>query len=461
MAFILLRPLTLAPLALLVSLMLVSASPSPARALDVDVTRFTLDNGMQVVVIPDRRAPVVTHMVWYNVGAADEPKGKSGIAHFLEHLMFKGTEKVAPGDFSKIVRKNGGEDNAFTSQDFTAYFQRIARDRLDLVMGLEADRMQNLKLTDEAVLPERDVVKEERRSRTENDPASLLGEQVDAALYLAHPYGKPIIGWMDEVAQLTREDALDFYRTHYTPKNAILIVAGDVTPEEVKTLAGKHYGPLKNTAEPPARVRTAEPEPIAARRVAMQDPKVATPSVQRAYLAPAYASGKASEAEALEVLAEVLGGSATSRLYRDLVVDQKLAAQAGASYNGDNRDAGEFMVYAAPVPGGSVEAAEAAIDATIARLLADGVTAEEVERAKNRLIATNVYALDSQFRLAYLFGAALTSGRTVDDVLEWEKRIEAVTPADVTAAARAVLHAPRSVTGVLTRGPAAAPAVAN
>ena len=226
MAFILLRPLTLAPLVLLVSLMLVSASPSPARALDVDVTRFTLDNGMQVVVIPDRRAPVVTHMVWYNVGAADEPKGKSGIAHFLEHLMFKGTEKVAPGDFSKIVRKNGGEDNAFTSQDFTAYFQRIARDRLDLVMGLEADRMQNLKLTDEAVLPERDVVKEERRSRTENDPASLLGEQVDAALYLAHPYGKPIIGWMDEVAQLTREDALDFYRTHYTPQLAARVADG-------------------------------------------------------------------------------------------------------------------------------------------------------------------------------------------------------------------------------------------
>jgi len=455
MAFILPRPLKLAPLVLVVSLMLAAVPPSPARALDVDVTRFTLENGMQVVVIPDRRAPVVTHMVWYNVGAADEPKGKSGIAHFLEHLMFKGTDTVAPGDFSRIVRKNGGEDNAFTSQDFTAYFQRIARDRLDLVMGLEADRMQNLKLTDDAVLPERDVVKEERRSRTDNDPSSLLGEQVDAALYVAHPYGKPIIGWMDEVAKLTREDALDFYRTHYTPKNAILIVAGDVAPEEVKALAEKHYGPLENTADPPARVRTAEPEPIAARRVAMQDPKVAMPSVQRAYLAPAYGSGERSMAEALEVLAELLGGSTTSRLYRDLVVDQKVAAQAGASYNGDNRDSGEFVVYAAPAPGGGVEAAEAAMDASIARLLKDGVTAEEVERAKNRLIATNVYALDSQFRLAYLFGAALTAGRTVDDVLAWEQRIEAVTPADVTQAARAVLQPNRSVTGVLTRGPAA------
>ncbi len=281
MAFTLPRTLALPVLAFLVSVMAASASPRSARALDIDVTQFTLDNGLQVVVIPDHRAPVVTHMVWYKIGAADEPKGKAGIAHFLEHLMFKGTDKVPPGEFSKIVRRNGGEDNAFTSQDFTAYYQRIAKDRLDLVMSLEADRMQNLKLTDEAVLPERDVVKEERRMRTDNDPASLLSEQIDAALYLAHPYGKPVIGWMDEVAKLSRQDAIDFYHQYYTPKNAILVVAGDVTPEEVKALAEKYYAPLKNTADPPPRMRTPEPEPIAARRVAKQDPKVAPPSVQR------------------------------------------------------------------------------------------------------------------------------------------------------------------------------------
>ncbi|MFO1091670.1 MAG: pitrilysin family protein [Hyphomicrobiales bacterium] len=460
MAFTLPRTLALPVLAFLVSVMAASASPRSARALDIDVTQFTLDNGLQVVVIPDHRAPVVTHMVWYKIGAADEPKGKAGIAHFLEHLMFKGTDKVPPGEFSKIVRRNGGEDNAFTSQDFTAYYQRIAKDRLDLVMSLEADRMQNLKLTDEAVLPERDVVKEERRMRTDNDPASLLSEQIDAALYLAHPYGKPVIGWMDEVAKLSRQDAIDFYHQYYTPKNAILVVAGDVTPEEVKALAEKYYAPLKNTADPPPRMRTPEPEPIAARRVAMQDPKVATPSVQRTYLAPAYASGKKTEAEALEVLAEVLGGSSTSRLYRDLVIDKRVAAQAGASYNGDNQDSGEFTIYAAPVPGGSVDAAEAAMDETLAKFAKDGVTDDEVERAKKRLIASNIYALDSQFRLAYLFGTALTSGRTVDDVLEWEKRIEAVTADDVRNAARDVLEPVRSVTGVLTRG-AAQPAVAN
>jgi zinc protease len=438
------------------------AAAPPARALNIEVARYTLGNGMQVVVIPDRRAPVVTQMVWYKVGAADEPQGKAGIAHFLEHLMFKGTAQVPAGEFSRIVRRHGGEDNAFTSQDFTAYYQRIAKDRLDLVMGLEADRMRNLQLTDQAVLPEREVIKEERRQRTDNDPANRLGEQLDAALYLAHPYGKPVIGWMSEMSQLNRDDAIAFYRLHYTPSNAVLVVAGDVDPSEVKALADKHFGVLPNSAQPQPRIRTSEPEPVASRRVTLADPRVATPLIQRSYLTPSYRTAKPGEAEALEVLAEVLGGNSTSRLYRSLVVNQQVAAQAGASYSGENLDSGNFVIYATPVPGGTNEAAEAALDTELDRLAREGSTEEEVARARNRLLADTVYSLDSQFRLAYLFGAALTSGRTVEDVLAWDERVRKVTKEDVDRVARAVLQLNRSVTGVLIKSPGGADAkVAN
>jgi zinc protease len=421
----------------------------PARALNVEVSQFTLDNGLQVVVIPDRRAPVVTHMVWYRVGSADEPQGAAGIAHFLEHLLFKGTQTLEPGEFSKIVRRHGGQDNAFTSRDYTGYHQRISRDRLDLVMGLEADRMANLVLTDEDVATELAVVLEERRSRIDNDPQSLLSEQVNAALYTAHPYGRPIIGWMAEVSKLTREDALAYYRIHYTPRNAIVVVAGDVTPEEVRALADKHYAPLQNTADPGPRVRTPEPEPIAARRVQLVDARAATPVIQRTYLAPSYTTAGPGEAEALEVLAQVLGGGATSRLYRSLVVQSKSAVAAGASYSGDGLDSGTFVVYAVPAAGGKVDGVESELDAILAEIAADGVSDDELERSRNRLIASTVYSLDSQFQLAYMFGVALTNNRTVEDVVGWSERIEAVTGEAVKAAAGKVLRIERSVTGIL------------
>jgi zinc protease len=421
----------------------------PARALNVEVSHFTLDNGLQVVVIPDRRAPVVTHMVWYRVGSADEPQGKAGIAHFLEHLLFKGTETLEPGEFSRTVRRHGGQDNAFTGRDYTGYHQRISRDNLDLVMGLEADRMANLVLTDEDVATELDVVLEERRSRIDNNPQSLLSEQVSAALYLAHPYGRPIIGWMAEVMQLTREDALNFYRIHYTPRNAIVVVAGDVTPEEVRALAEKHYAPLDNTANPGPRVRTPEPEPIAARRVQLVDGRAATPVIQRTYLAPSYSTAEPGTAEALEVLAQVLGGGQTSRLYRGLVVQAQSAAAAGASYSGDGLDHGTFVVYAVPAAGGGIDAVETELDVVIADVAADGVTDDELQRARNRLIASTVYALDSQYRLAFMFGVALTNERTVEDVLGWTQRIEAVTAEDVRKVAEEILRIERSVTGVL------------
>ena len=436
-------------LKILLAACLTIATANAAAALNVDVTHFKLDNGMQVVVIPDHRAPVVTNMVWYRVGAADEPVGKAGIAHFLEHLLFKGTDKLAPGEFSKIVRRNGGQDNAFTTHDFTAYYQRIAKDRLDLVMGLEADRMVNLRLTDSDITPEKAVVQEERRSRTDNDPSSLLSEQMSAALYIAHPYRKPVIGWMSDVKNLTREDAIAFYRKYYTPQNAILVVAGDVTVDEVRKLADKHFAPLKNTADPGPRMRTPEPEPLAARRIKMIDERAANPFVQRSYLTDNYGSSKAGRGHALEILSKILGNGPTSRLYRKLVVENRQASFAGAWYDGDSLDNGTIGVYAAPSANGSVAKVEAALDGVLAELVKSGITQEELDLAKSSLIASTVYALDSQFQLAYLFGSALATGKTVDDVLTWSKTVENITVDDVNAAAREAFAIKRSVTGVL------------
>lgn len=422
---------------------------SPARALDIDVTSFTLENGMQVVVIPDRRAPVVTHMVWYKTGAADEPQGKAGVAHLLEHLMFKGTPKYPAGAFSRIVRANGGNENAFTSQDYTAYFQRIMKERLPLVMELEADRMQNLVLTDETVLPERAVVQEERRERIDNEPGGLLAEQLDAALFTAHPYGKPIIGWMSEVAQLTRQDALDFYAQHYEPANAILIVAGDVTTDEVRTLAEKHYGSLKNRKPVAERRRTEEPRPNAERRVTMRDARVSTPSWQRQYLTSSARHLPQREELALALLADILGGGTQGRLYRDLVVDKKIAAYAASSYNGDMLDYGTLDIYAAPNQGFTTEDVEKGIDAILADVVAKGVTQEELDRSRNSIIASATYLLDSQETLARIFGVALTTGQSIEDVMNWERDIAQVTLEDVNKVARMVLEPNASVTGIL------------
>jgi zinc protease len=424
------------------------ARPLPAAEPPLAET-FTLNNGMQVVVIPDHRAPVVTHMVWYRVGSADEPEGKAGIAHFLEHLMFKGTTKYPPGAFNRIIRQNGGEDNAFTSKDYTAYFQRIAKDRLGLVMDLEADRMQNLVLKDENVLPELKVVEEERRERTDNDPSSLLGEQMDAMLYLVHPYRKPVIGWMPEVNKLTREDAIAFYKAHYTPANAILVVAGDVTLDEVKRLANEHYGRLNNTFDVKPRMRSEEPTPIAPRRVILTDARAASPLIQRNYLSVSYATAEKGEAEALDILAEALGGGATSRLYKKLVVEKRVASYAAAWYSGDGLDSGTFGVYGSPVPGGKVEPVETEIDAVLADIKANGITADELARAKAKLVANTVYARDNQGNLARSFGTALTTGMTVVDALEWPDRIKAVKLEDVKAAAAKVVDLRRSVTGIL------------
>lgn len=416
------------------------------------VSTFTLDNGLDVVVVPDRRAPVATHMIWYKVGSADEQRGKSGIAHFLEHLMFKGTDKHPAGEFSNTVSELGGQENAFTSYDYTAYFQRVPKDALKTVMQFEADRMTGLVLTDEVVLPERDVILEERRSRTDSDPAAQLSEVVSATLWMNHPYGLPIIGWDHEISALTREDALEFYRKYYTPNNAILVVAGDVDEAEVRTLVADTYAKVERRADPPPRLRAREPNQVAARRVALADPRVRQPSVSRAYLAPSYKTAEGDEAYALDLLSIVLGGGSTSRLYRALVVDGGAAA-AGAYYGGSSLDDSRFVVYASPRPDKTLADMEAAIDVEIAKLIEGGVQEGELERAKTRLIADTIYDLDSQTSLARQFGAALTTGMSVQDVLEWPERIRKITPEQVVDAAKKTLLLRNSVTGLLESAP--------
>ena len=410
---------------------------------------FRLANGMQVLVIPDHRAPVVTHMVWYRVGAADETPGKTGLAHFLEHLMFKGTEKIAPGEFSKIVARHGGRDNAFTNYDFTAYYQAIARDRLPLVMEMEADRMTNLKLSDKEILPERDVVLEELRMRIENEPVALLQSQMSAALYGKHPYGRDIIGYKAEIEKLGTADALDFYRRFYTPNNATLIVAGDITGAELKPLAEKYYGVIAPRAPAYERKRPAIVWPDKPVRVVLRDARVQEPTWLRDYPAPSQAEAGAREGAALDVLAQVLGGGTTSRLYQALVVRDKVATAVQAWYDGGQLDAGSFGLYALPRVGGNLGDVEKAIDAELARFLGEGVGADELSRARTLLVASAVYARDTQQTMAYAYGSGLMTGLSAWDVHEWPDRVEAVTADDVLAAARKVLDARRAVTGKL------------
>ena len=415
------------------------------------VDTFTLSNGLQVVVIPDHRTPVITQMIWYKVGSADETPGKSGLAHFLEHLMFKGTQKNPAGRFSQTLATIGGQENAFTSSDYTGYYQRVTRDQLPMVMEFEADRMTGLVLTDDNVKPELNVVLEEQNMRVANSPASRLGEDVSAALYLNHPYGRPVIGWRHEIEKLTREDALEFYARFYTPNNAIVVIAGDVETAQVKALVDKTYAKVTPRTQIGPRQRPQEPEQRTVRQVTYADPRVAQPSLQRSYLVPSYATAKPGEAEALEVLAHILGTGSNSRLYRTLVVEKNVATNAGGWYQGTSLDATKLGVYATPRPGVTLAQLEDALDVVIAEVAEAGVRPDEIERSVTRLIADAVYAQDNQATLARWYGAALTSGLTVEQVRQWPDRIRAVTPDQVRDAARAWLDKRRSVTGYLIK----------
>jgi zinc protease len=428
--------------------LLVFAASAYARELPRPET-FTLRNGLQVVVITDRRAPVVTHMLWYRVGAADESRGHSGIAHFFEHLMFKGTREIAPGEFSRIVARNGGDLNAFTSWDYTAYYERIARDRLELVMRMEADRMRNLRFSDETFASERDVIVEERRQRIDNNPGAVLGERMRAMLWPHHPYGTPIIGWLHEIQTLDRETALRFYQTWYAPNNAILVIAGDVDAAEVRPLAERYYGRLRPTRDLPTREWVQDPPSVGPMRVTHRDEKVRQPSLSRLYRAISYGTDEGRQAHALDVAIEILGGSETSRLYRALVEEQLIAVSAVASANTSGLGGGSVSVYATPVEGVSLETVEAAADRVIADFLHDGPTDAELERAKSSLAAAAIYARDSQESLANIYGSSLAQGESIDDVVTWADDIAAVTRDEALTQARAALDLDASVTGWL------------
>ncbi len=430
-----------------------TAKASTEKEKAADLSTFVLDNGLKVVVLPDHRAPVVTQMIYYKVGAADEAPGESGIAHFLEHLMFKGTKAHPEGQFSKAVADIGGQENAFTTDDYTGYYQQVPASDLKMIMGFEADRMENLVLSDEAVLPERNVILEERRMRVDNDPGAQLSEAVQAALFQNSPYGIPVIGWRSEMETLSRKDAIDFYDKYYTPNNATLLIAGDVTEAEVKTLADETFGKVERRADPGERIRPVEPEPLAARTVTLTDPRVTQPSMQRTYLVPSDTTAKDGEAPALDILADILGGGTTSRLYRSLIVDKAISAGTGAYYQSTALNDAQFGVYGTPRGTATLGQVEKAIDAEIAHIKADGINEKELERAKNRVRKNLIYLRDSQTAMARRYAAAISTGQTIEDVEEWPSRIEKVTTADVDAVAKKYLKAQRSVTGYLLPEP--------
>ena len=411
-------------------------------------TEFKLSNGMEVVVICDHRAPVVTHMVWYRAGAADGRAGASGIAHFLEHLMFKSTDKHPDGAFAKTVMQLGGQLNAFTSQDVTAYHERISKDHLKTMMEMEADRMVNLRFTDAEVATERLVVLEERRLHYEGNPRARLTEKMNATLYPSHPYGTPVIGWEHEIETLSRDDALDFYKRHYAPNNALLVVLGDVSPDEVRRLAEETYGRLPANPQVHVRARFSEQTPATPRRVTLEDSRAGSASFQRYYSVPSYATAKPGEAEALDVLLRIVGDGTTGRLVRSLVVEDKVAAAASGNYSGILLDSGTISLHAV-ASHGSLDRVEAAVDRVLDEVRTNGVSEIEIERAKTSLRADYAFSGDEQEKLAARYGWARSVGRTIDQVETWPEAIARVTARDIKAVASAHFDERHSVTGWL------------
>jgi zinc protease len=435
----------------LVAAALLIAASGAARAEDAKIFQFALQNGMSVLVVPDHRAPVVTQMLWYRVGAMDDPPGLSGLAHFFEHMMFRGTASVPGDQFARSVARNGGKDNAFTTHDYTAFYEQIPKDRLRLVMGLDADRMTNLDLSDAAVRTEREVVLEEQRIRVDSDPRALMRKQMEAALHLSHPYGRPVIGWPEEIRRIGRVEAQTFYARYYTPNNAILIVGGDVTPDEVRADAEATYAKVP-ARELAARADFAQPPRLGPTTLTVSRGDVTVPFFLRLYRVPSYTEASPGEAEALDVFAQLIGGDATSALYRELVVKRRLASDAGASYSGYARDAGEFEIYAVPRPGVRMDAIEKRIDTILGQYFQAPPRQGDLERAKTQLVADATYRKDNQLVLASAYGEALAIGLTADDVHEWPGRIRAVTGGGVRDAAEKDLIPRESVTGYLLLG---------
>lgn len=444
------RPSTNAVALAVVLLILTCLVYRPAAAAG-SAKSFKLDNGLQVVVVPHHRAALVTHSIWYRAGAADDPPGQTGLAHFVEHLMFKDVETHESGSFSKLVARLGGQDDGATDLDVTYYYQSIARAHLDRVMALEAARMARLRLSKAAVKAERDVVLEELAS----DPVHIVFEdRMRAALYLFHPYGNPVIGRPADVASLSREQALEFHRRHYAPNNAVVVIVGDVTVDEVKAIAAKTYGmvPTGMVSPNPMFVsyqRRHEPRPGAARRIRMRDPRVGRPIFKRLYRAVNKTKADPGTTAALRLLTDILAIGPNSRLYRSLVTQQGIVTSTDGAYFGARRDYSEVSISAEAASGHSLSDVEAAVDRVIADVVAHGVTPTELERSKRRHRASLVYQSDSQQALAERYGINLATGMTIAEVEGWSDQIRKVTAADILAVARKYLDMRSSVTGFL------------
>lgn len=418
-----------------------------ARADGVPIETFTLRNGMEVVLATNHRVPAVTHMLWYRVGAGDDFVGRSGLAHYNEHMMFQGTPTVPAGEFAHVVANHGGHANAFTDHDFTAYYVSIAKEHLPLIMQMEADRMLHLSPTQANFLKEREVIIEERRMSIENKPEALLREEMQAELFRNHPYHTPVIGWMHEMQALSREDVLAFHTQFYHPANAVLVVAGDITRKELEPLAQKYYGSLP-AGEKYERHWRSEPPQRGARTMTLESANVREPELARSYVAPsvADAEGKALVMPGF-VLSQILGGGATSRLYQSLVVRQKLASSVQTDYEGIESGPGEFDIDTVPAEGVTLPVLEAAIDKEIANM--QTVSDEEFKRAKGLLKAETIYARDGLEGIARTLGALTMAGLSPDYFNRWSDLIEQVTIEDVRKAQAAIFNKDASVTGYL------------
>ena len=441
--------------AALLSLMLTTA-----RAAELHYEEFTLGNGMRFVLIPQPEAPAVMWSLWYGAGSADEVEGKTGLAHFLEHLMFKGTEAHGPGEFSKRLERDGAIINAHTTREYTVYHVRMLKNLLPEVMELEADRMRNLVIDEALMETERLVIKEERRERLENDPAMLLVEEMDAAVYPNHPYGRPPIGHMSEVEELTAADAIAFYERYYHPDNAVAVVAGDLDLAELKTLAQEYFDGL--TASPQKIERSVSPAPgkPSQQRILRVNPSARWPFVIRQYAAPTFTSAKEREAFALDFLADILAGGTQGLLFQELVVKQRVASDVTAGYIGGGPQGGRFSITVslntATGTAPNTQAVEAAIDKMLSEIAANGVSRELLASSLQKSRVARAYSLDRQSGLVMWIGGGLMSGWNMQDYYSL-KPWDAVTPDDVRDAARQFLSPAQGVTGVLLREEGAQP----
>jgi zinc protease len=422
--------------------------PASTRAAVFDPTSFTLANGLQIVVVPNHLAPVVNQMVWYKVGSSDELKHEMGLAHYLEHLMFRGTTTMGPGDFSKTIAAHGGNDNAFTSYDYTAFYETVAVDQLPMVMQMEADRMQNLNITPDTAVPELSVVLDERQERTDNNPEGKFTEKLRHMLLPEHPYGIPVIGWKHKIEKLTPADAQAFYQHHYAPNNAIVIITGDVTPEKVMRLAASTYGILPRM-DVMAR-KPVPPSPVPSKHeLVMEDIGVNHPQLVWEAMVPSYSTQKKHEAYAYEILAEALDSGEVGLLYNKLAREQGLASLVEAEYDPDSRGDATFIIGLSPNPGKDPRTLQKALQDELQALAQTGLDTKTIDDAKRRLERSAIFARDSLIVPGYDFGMALTTGHAVADVEAWPERIEAVTAEDVNAALHDLVASPRNVTGLL------------